>query len=303
MMYRCLDLFITVAEEKNLSRAAERLHLSQSALTRQIQAQEEELGVRLFDRTGRGVELTHAGAAWLRHAQQIRESLENATEEVRRIEKGRVGRIEIGVFGSSMFGIVPEILNQFSQANPEVEMVMHNVPRTQQLEALRQGRNMVSFMPFYMGETDLEFELICNEPLMVAMHEGHPLAGHAVIDFDELRDFPVIGPPSSHAMPPRFRALLDHYGFEFRVAQRSDNVVSSLGLVRCSFGITFVPASVQSVQIEKVVYRPLQAVEDLFWDLHCVYRKNETSLVLHALLQSMRTWRAAHLMPGTSFLP
>lgn len=287
-MIRSLDTFIVVAEEKNLLRASARLHLSQSALTRSIQTLEEKLDVRLFDRTGRGVELTHAGQAWLEHARKIRESVTQATQEIRRIDKGQVGQIEIGVLASAMFGIVPEILNQFAAAHPEVEMVLHNVPRAQQLESLRKGQSMLSLMPFHMGETDLEFELLDREPLMLVLHESHPMATRQEIHFAELRDMTLIGMPSSHRMPPTIRALLDRYGFEFRMSQKSDNVVSSIGLVRCNLGVAVVPASLQALQVPSVVYRPLLTDNEVFWDVYCIYRKQERSPVLHALLETAR---------------
>ena len=288
-MFRSLDLFIVVAEEKNLIRASERLHLSQSALTRRIQAQEEDLGVRLFDRTGRGVELTPAGSAWLQHARHLRDSINQATDQVRRISQGQVGRLDIGVFGSTMFNVVPDILDGFCRANPAVEMVLHHVPRTEQLEALRQGRSMACFMPFYMGETDVQFDLVCREKLVVALNEAHPLAGREVLEFDDLDGQAMIGIPSSHDVAPQFHELLKR--IRPRISQRSDNVVTALAMVRYNFGISVVPASLQALQVPRVVYRPLRAEEAMCWDLYCVYRKNERAPVLHALLDAVQAYR------------
>ena len=101
MDVRRLKYFIVTAEERSISRAAERLHITQPPLTRHIQSLEEELGVLLFNRTSWGVELTQAGTALLKHAHNISAHIELATEQIRRVASGQAGRIDIGVFGSA----------------------------------------------------------------------------------------------------------------------------------------------------------------------------------------------------------
>jgi DNA-binding transcriptional LysR family regulator len=107
---RRLKFFIVTAEERNIGRAAERLHITQPPLTRHIQSLEEELGVQLFKRTSAGVELTQAGSALLAHAHNITAHVELATEQIRRVAAGKEGRIDIGIFGSAMLDIIPRVL-------------------------------------------------------------------------------------------------------------------------------------------------------------------------------------------------
>jgi DNA-binding transcriptional LysR family regulator len=108
---RRLKFFIVTAEERNIGRAAERLHITQPPLTRHIQSLEEELGVQLFRRTSAGVELTQAGTALLTHAQNISAHVELATEQIRRVAAGKEGRIDIGIFGSAMLDVIPRLLS------------------------------------------------------------------------------------------------------------------------------------------------------------------------------------------------
>src|SRR5579862_1597213 len=142
MDLRQLKYFIAVAEARHLGRAAEKLHLSQPPLTRQIQRLEDELRVQLFKRTARGMELTRAGEELLTDAYNIRTLVAQAGERAQRAGHGQSGKLDIGVFGSGMFGVVPQVLLAFRAAHPEVELVLHHAQTPTQLQALRQGRVM-----------------------------------------------------------------------------------------------------------------------------------------------------------------
>ena len=102
MDLRHLKYFIAVAEEQNIGRAAARLNISQPPLTRQIQQLEEELGVRLFNRTPRGMELTQTGEVLLHEARNIRSLVEQATERTQRAGQGKLGRLDVAIFGSAI---------------------------------------------------------------------------------------------------------------------------------------------------------------------------------------------------------
>src|SRR6185437_1285557 len=119
MDLRQLKYFVAVAEERHMGRAAERLHLSQPPLSRQIQSLERELGVPLFIRTARGVDLTDAGQALLQDARAIRLLAAQAGERAQRVGKGELGTLDVGVFGSSLLNVVPRLLARFSETHPE----------------------------------------------------------------------------------------------------------------------------------------------------------------------------------------
>ena len=120
MDLRHLKYFIAVAEELNIGRAAARLHISQPPLTRQIRSLEEELGVELFVRTAKGVELTQAGEIFRDDASNIRMLVEAAIDRVERAGEGKLGRLDVGIFGSAIYDIIPKLLQDFRTKLPGV---------------------------------------------------------------------------------------------------------------------------------------------------------------------------------------
>lgn len=287
METRSLYYFIAVAEVKNIGRAAVRLHMTQPALTRQIKSLEEELGVPLFIRTASGVEMTPSGEALLQHARNIRTELELAKRNTHHANMDVRRRLDVGVFGSAIFNVIPQILNQFSKANPGVELVLHNARKDQQIEALRQGKILIAFDRFFPEEPDLVRNLVCIEHLVLALHRDHRLAIRQVVELSELCDEPLIG---AHEKA-RDAELSKLFGFTPKVEQRVDDLLTALAMVGCGYGVTFAPISIQTLQVPNVVYRPIVGGLKFPFDLQCIYRKNEQSLLLHAMLETVHTFR------------
>jgi len=290
MEIRQLKYFIAVAEERNISRAAARLHISQPPLTRQIQALEEQMGVVLFKRAHWGVELTHAGVTFLEQARQIQSHLELASELAQRAGKGQIGRVDIGVFGSAMLAIVPQILNDFAASHPDVERVLHSAPKGAQIEALHRGRIMIAFDRYLPASPELSVELVCEEAVFVALNVRHPLAGHAEVWIDQLREESLIGEQDSSVYTAT-REMFVHHGFEPRTLQKAADMISAAVMVAGGFGTALVPASVRSLQLPNVVYLPLRADVEARVQLHCAYRREESSPLLAALLGTVRAFR------------
>ena len=136
MELRHLRYFVCVAEEQNLSRAAKRLHISQPPLTRQIKALEEDLGTVLFERTRRGMVLTDAGRVFLVEAERVLNLVDQARARTRRAGAGAAGRVDIALFGTAIFGAIPQLLRAYRDAMPDVEVVLHNMAKLEQLDAL-----------------------------------------------------------------------------------------------------------------------------------------------------------------------
>ncbi len=291
MDIRQLKYFIAVAEERNISRAAARLHISQPPLTRHIQSLEEELDVRLFTRTNWGVELTQAGEALLNHARNIKSHVDLATEQARRAGKGLVGRMDIGIFGSAMLNIIPRILNQFVESHPDVEIVLHSAPKGRQIEALHQGRILIAFDRYLPESPELMVELVCREPILVALNVRNPLAKKTCLHLSELRHEALIGeqdPSVAMATQSLFKLL----GFEPVFSQKATDMISAAVMVAGGFGSSLVPESVQNLQLPNVVYRPLVTDNGSPQiDLHCAYRRDETSPLLFELLKTVREYR------------
>lgn len=290
MDLRQLNYFIAVAETRHLGRAAERLHLSQPPLTRQIQQLEAELGVQLFRRTPRGMELTQAGEELLRDAQNIRTLVSQAAERAQRAGLGQAGRLDVGVYGSAMFGLVPEVLSAFRARHPDVELVLHYAQTPAQLPALRQGRVHLVFERMLPEESDIEVELVAREPLLLGMAEGHALAAQETVDVSALRDETMLigTSPSIAAMSLQ---LCRAHGFEPRLAPPASDVVTATLLAAAGLGVTFVPDSMSNVRFPGITYRPLHSRVEAFMELHCFYLRGEPSPLLAAMLETVRGFR------------
>src|SRR5215475_1288656 len=136
---RRLGYFVAVAEERNFTRAAERLHIAQPALSRQIQQLEETLGVQLFERNSRPLKLTETGKFFYSHAVQLlaqTAELESMTRRVGNIERS----LSVGFVGSTLYGMLPKIIRRFRDENPTVELSLHEMSTMDQLRALKDGR-------------------------------------------------------------------------------------------------------------------------------------------------------------------
>lgn len=299
MDLRHLKYFIAVAEELNIGRAALRLHISQPPLTRQIRQLEEELGVQLLLRTPRGVELTHAGEVFLGEARNVRALLEQAVEKARRAGEGKLGRLDIGIFGTGIISAIPRMLQQFRAGYPDVRVVLHTLGKDEQIEALRQKRLDVAFNRIVKPQPDLQSELILSEPVYLALNRDHPLAAAASVSFLALAGHPLILYPTG--TPPNFVdrvvSLCRERGFTPDISQVVGDAITAIALVAGGFGLSVVAESATSLQLPGVVYRPFADAPDANLDLSCIYRKDDASTLLHAFLGVIRGYRDAPAAP------
>jgi DNA-binding transcriptional LysR family regulator len=145
MDLRRLEYFVAVAEELHFGRAAERLHVAQPPLSRQIQRLEAEVGVQLFIRDRHGVELTDGGAALLPEARSTLAQAERAGEIARRAARGEEGVLDVGFFASIAFSMLPKLAREYSEAHPRVELRLHDLSSGQRLAVL--GVQRITFGP------------------------------------------------------------------------------------------------------------------------------------------------------------
>lgn len=297
MDLRQLKYFLAVAEELNIGRAAQRLHISQPPLTRQIKSLEDELGVDLFVRTARGVELTQAGEVFKEEASNIRMLVEAAIDRVQRTGEGKLGRLDVGIFGSAIYDIIPKLLQSFRERLPGVNVVLHTMNKAEQIEALRQRRIAVAFNRMVQPEPDIRRELVATEPLYVVLPVGHSLAqGEGVplraLAHEPMILFPNVGRPN---FVDRVQDMCRQQGFEVEVAQEVGDAVTSIALVARGFGLTLIPESAaKTLVIEGTTYRRLTEAPQAVVDLSCFYRATDPSPLLQSFLAVVRAYREEH---------
>lgn len=291
MELRHLRYFVCVAEERNIGRAALRLHISQPPLTRQIQQLEDQLGVQLFRRTNRGVEMTDAGRVLYEDALNILSMTERAAERSSKAAKGLLGRLDVAIFGSGIFDAIPRLIRAFRESHPEVSIYLHNMAKDEQIDALRHGRITLAFNRLMRPIDGIVSETLLNEALYVAMPTDSALAKRKYISVSELRDTPMVLYPTG-ARPSfidRIHEMCRTCDFTPVVAQEVGDAVHALALVATGYSVTVVPHSATTIQLPGVTYRPLRHPPPKGVDLCCIYRSDDDSLLLQSFLASMRT--------------
>jgi len=287
---RHLRYFVCVAEEKNIGRAALRLYISQPPLTRQIQQLEEQMGVQLFRRNNRGVELTDAGRVLYDDACNILAMAERAMERSSKAAQGLLGRVDVAIFGSGIFGAIPRLLRTFRKEHPEVSIFLHNMVKDEQIDALRHRRITLAFNRLMRPVEGLVCETLLTEPLYVAMPSDSPLAARTAVTLQELEHVPLVLFPTG-ARPSfidRVHEMCRACNFTPVVAQEVGDVVHAVALVATGFAVTLVPLSATSMGLPDITYRPLHHPTMSRVDLCCIYRDDDESPILQSLLASMR---------------
>src|SRR6185369_11705098 len=172
MELRHLRYFVAVAEELNFRRAAERLHLAQPALSSQIKDLEEELGVRLFDRTTRSVLLTPTGQLFLKEARGILGATVKAEQLVRKAEQGLVGTLRVGVISPATGPLLAKILRHFHQKYPGVQLSLSSLTSAEQLRRLRAGELDAGLLRPPVNAPELDMRFVEQAPQVLAMPTG-----------------------------------------------------------------------------------------------------------------------------------
>ena len=289
MEMRKLRHFVVLAEELHFGRAARRLSLTQPPLSISIRALEEELGVRLLERTRRSVSLTHAGSIFLEEARGILDRAERAVDLTRAAYRGEVGRLTVGFLAASAYTLLPPVLREFRQRFPGVALELRELLMAQQHEALRRADIDVGMLRPPILDSSLASEVILEEPMVVALPARHPLARLARIPARKLADEPFV-------LFPREPGLVFHdiimdfcrrSGFEPRVAQEASQTHAVIGLVSAGLGVALVPASVRIIGMRGVAFRPVARGAPVASTALAWQSKNDSPLV-HGFLETTR---------------
>lgn len=306
MELRHLKYFIAVASEENIGRAARRLNISQPPLTRQIKQLEQELDIVLFTRTPKGMELTPAGALFLEEAKNIVSLIDNATERTMRAAQGRLGRLDVAIFGSGILDTIPKILMAFKADFPDVKVVLHQMTKNEQIAALRERRLDVGFNRLLAPLPDIQSELVIRERLLMAINASHPLSKEPELPFSAIADEPLIMFPTNGRPNyiDKITGICNEVGFFPNVAQEVGDAVSGVALVAGGFGICLVPRSSTVLALPGVVFVPIRDhLPHWCVDLSCIYRSHDHSPILAAFLGTIRAFRDAAMADDPDGMP
>lgn len=290
MELRHLRYCIAVADELNFNRAAEKLHVSQSALSKQIRELEEEVGIEIFERTKRKVEVTEAGRLFLAEARRTLAQADQTLQIATRAGRGEIGKLVVGLEGSSTYDLIPLILHTYRSRFPQVELVVTEMPTLQQIYALEHKHIDVGFLiqPGDLAD-NIECERLLQEPLIVALHQSHPLKSQPSVSLQALAKDAFVFVPQS--LGCGFFSLVSQIfrsaGYTPGTIQEASQLQTLLSFVAAGMGITLIPASARVFQMPGIVYVDLEPPAPTV-DVMVAWRGDDSSPVVRTFLKIVR---------------
>ena len=280
-----LRCFVAAAEELHFGRAAARLNMTQSPLSRQIQLLERILDVTLLERTSRNVALTPAGRVFLIEARRIVRLAESASLSARRVAKGDAGKVGIGFTAISGYTLVPQIVAQARAALPNIDLELHEMVTSDQTDALLTGMIDIGFVRPPVTRQEFDSTLVSSEPLVVALPAGDPRQAQSVLTPADLDGQPLImysrqGAGYFHDMLVR---LFDEAGVSPQFVQHVTQIHSMLGLVRAGLACAVVPLSATGLHPDDVQFRHLTTLPERPVELHMAWRRDNPNPALDAM--------------------
>ena len=286
---RHLRYFVAVAEERNFTRAAQRLHIAQPPLSRQIRQLEEALNVQLFERNARPLKLTDTGRFFYQHTVQLlarSTELESMTRRVGKIERG----LSMGFVGSTLYGMLPKIIRRFRQENRAVDLSLHEMSTTDQIKALKDGRIDVGFGRIRLEDPSIRRVVLREERMIVALPQGHPLETRPVLTLADLAGECLIifpkAPRPSYA--DQVLAAFHDRSLKPRQIHETRELQIALGLVAAGEGVSIVPSSVNGLKRDDISYKALddaRLVSPIIMSMRVLDESEDVQRMLHLIYQ------------------
>jgi DNA-binding transcriptional LysR family regulator len=254
--------FIAVAEAMHFGRAAETLHMAPTALSRLVKTLEDEIGVRLLNRTTRAVTLTRAGLGFLEDAKAIVIRTEEAARNAREIADGGGMTLRIGAIDAASASFLPEALTTLRKAHPKVDIRLTETMTAPQLQMLRTGRLDLALIRPPTTTTEFPFEVLRTEKLVALLPESHDLAGRASITITDIASDPVII-PAKRARPYAYDLVMAYFataGLVPRILQETTEKPAMLAMVAAGMGVALVPDWVETLSRPGIRFVPVDGI-------------------------------------------
>jgi DNA-binding transcriptional LysR family regulator len=301
-MIRHLPYFAVVAEEQHFQRAAERLRITQSALSRRIQLLEDELGVKLFERLARGIRLTPAGESFYNDVRKVQLDLDQARTRARNIALGQLGRVDVAIApGPVSHPIVSRMFRTLRERRPALQINMKMIYSEEQIGALQSQLVDVGILYKVTSEKWLTYTPIASDRLTIAIPADHPLATKPSLKLEDLEDQPMIWPTRSHSphLHDRLLATMYNRGISPRIEVEVHSTESTISIVAMGVALGFISQSLAYLAPPSVVVRDIEdcAIE---LPLCMAWRSNNGSPILEhfasALAHTLETETATQAL-------
>jgi DNA-binding transcriptional LysR family regulator len=282
MELRHLKHFIAVAEELNFTRAAERVHIVQSALSSSVRALEEELQAKLFVRSTKQVQLTPAGRAFLAKAREVLRVVESGRETVAEIEGLRSGTLSIGTVHSlPMFLDLPSLISRYHAINPGIEVRLRQGDTVGLIEQLRTGRLDLAFLPLLDPPDEVVTGIIACEDLVAVLPKTHPLAGQKDVPLRDLIDYPFVDFEIGWGTRPLVDRAFGQAGVHRRTVFDVTDLETVIDLVGLGLGIALLPETIAELRQSKISVCEL-AEPAICWELVVAHQRSEGNTPVNA---------------------
>jgi DNA-binding transcriptional LysR family regulator len=286
MELKHLTSFIAVAEQLSFVRAADRLYLSQPALTGQIQRLEEELGVQLLARNRRSVKLTDAGKVFLVEARATLSRARQAADRAQKAARGEIGRLRIGFVSSAALEIVPSIVVAFRKQHPEVTLDLMNLRTVSQVKKLISKNLDIGFLRLPLSNEQLRTTVIHREPFLLVLPKGHPRARDQQVHIAHLRNERFVAYGRRWA-PGFFDSVIQmclKEGFSPNIVQETGEMYTAIALIAAGAGIAILPRSVVLAQSKNIVMKQLAGKIPVS-EIAIATRAGNSSLIVRSFIE------------------
>jgi DNA-binding transcriptional LysR family regulator len=291
MELRHLRAFLAVAEELHFGRAAERLHMAQPPLSQQIRQLERHLGVALFDRNTRSVQLTSAGEALVDPAQRVLSDVDTAVRAARAGGRGEFGRVTLGFAGASSKAVLPVLARAVRESYPDIELVMQGQTYANAaLARIADGTLDLGFIRLPFIAPGVEYQVVEDEELVVALPEGHRLASRPRLALADLANEPWVTFPADagSSLQSLLQQVCLSAGFVPNVVQSAPDSYTITALVAAHVGVTLTLTSVMRSIPDGVVYRPLS--DDLpIVESAVAWNSQNPSTAVHSVIRVLQS--------------
>lgn len=257
---RLLEYFVAAAELEHVGKAAERLHISQSPLSRQIRRLEKDLNLELFIREKQRIRLTESGRWLLAQAQELLAHSQKLSQQAELRSRGQAGTLIVGFTSFAMWsGILPTLLRRFQTDFPHATVELRSMRSARQIEEVRSGSLDIGFITTPVREVDLELTCVLEEPSLLVFHEIHPLAHKRSISPSDLNavSWILLAESFTPERQERFFAACASAGFTPHVVQKVTEPFTLLALVESGMGVGLIRSSARKYASPSLVFREL----------------------------------------------
>lgn len=285
MELRHLIYFQAVAEELNYRKAAERLFISQPGLSRQIKQLEEMLGVQLFERDKKHVELTTSGSFLKGEVDFLINHLDSTKIQLKLIESGKVGELRIGFLGSASNRVLPDLLNRINAEQPMITTSLEELSNSMQVEMIQKDKLDIGFVRLASVPEDLEMRPILRDSFSIVVPQNHPIGESDFLSVSQFADesFILFSSDYSNYYYEQIMSICRDSGFSPKIRHKSVHALTIFRLVEKGLGIAIVPTSLQEGYDLKVRFMEIPGIPQ-FTELSVIWKPQNRNPALKKVL-------------------